>query len=252
MNYQFNNCHLQPKGASIVYWAHLPEHDDMYTQGYIGITKQPALLRWRDHISYAKKETQLPFARALNKYQNIVFDIIVIGQDREYCEAIEAQLRPDLNIGWNINIGGDKVNTLAGGLANKARLDNLKATNPYWIAKEQAKQDAKAKAQLKRESAAQSKKEREEYKKQQLGWINRKISERNTTGITGVSYWGNGKYTGRIRVLKKNYTIGYFDDKEIAGKVYQLVKQYAIKFNPLTDEAVKTLIKKAKVDVANE
>ncbi len=223
MNYQFNNCHLQPKGASIVYWAHLPEHHDVYTQGYIGITKQSALLRWRDHVSYSKKETQLPFARALNKYPNIVFDIIVVGQNREYCEAIEAQLRPDLNIGWNINTGGDKVNTLAGGLANKARLDNLKATNPYWIAKEQAKQDAKAKAQLKRESAAQKRLERQQYMAQGIGQLNRKLDSRNQSGYMGVHLHKCGKYQAQYR----GKSLGYYETAEKAHECYVLAKRKA-------------------------
>lgn len=224
MQYQFNNHKHQPKGASIVYWAHLPEHDDMWSQGYIGITKQPALLRWRDHISHAKKESQLPFARALNKYLNIVFDVIVVGQDREYCEAIEARLRPDLNIGWNINTGGDKVNTLAGGLANKARLDNLKATNPYWIAKEQAKQYAKAIAQTKRDIAAKKKLDRKQYMAQGIGQLNRKLDSRNKLGYMGVSLHPCGKYRAQYR----GKGLGYFETAEKAHECYVLAKRKAL------------------------
>lgn len=221
MNYQFNNYYLQPKGASVVYWAHLPEHNDMWTQGYIGITKQPVMRRWLDHISHASTEKHLPIYRALNKYPNIVFDVIVIGQDREYCEQIERQLRPTVGIGWNINTGGDKVNTLAGGLANKARLDNLKATNPYWMAKEQARQDAKFKAQLRREAAAQKKKEREEYKQKGIGQLNRKLDSRNKLGFMGVSLHPCGKY----RAQYKGKSLGYFETAEKAHECYVLAKR---------------------------
>lgn len=221
MAYTFNNIELQPKGASIVYWAHLPEHNDMWSQGYVGITKQSALARWRDHISHAKIETELPFARALNKYSNIVFDVIVVGQDRSYCETIEAQLRPALNIGWNINAGGDAVNTLAGGLANKARLDKLKATNPYWIAKEQAKAEAKAQAQARREAAAKKKIERQQYMANGVGQLNRKLDSRNQSGFMGVTLHPCGKYRAQYR----GKGLGYFETAEKAHECYVLAKR---------------------------
>lgn len=221
MNYQFNNCHVQPKGASIVYWAHLPEHNDMWTQGYIGITKQPASLRWRDHISHAKTEAQLPFARALKKYPNIVFDVIVVGQDREYCEAIEAKLRPELNIGWNINTGGDRMNPLPGGLANKARLAKLRATDPYWMEKDAAEREAKARAQAWHEGAAQKRKEREEYKANGIGQLNRKLDSRNQSGYMGVSLHPCGKYRAQYR----GKSLGYYETAEKAHESYVLAKQ---------------------------
>ncbi len=218
---QFNNFNHQPKNASVVYWAHLPEHDDMWKQGYIGITKQPVIHRWLDHIYKAKIDNQLIFARALNKYNNIVFDVIVVGQDREYCERIEAQLRPDLNIGWNINIGGDKANTLAGGMANKARLDLLKITNSYWIAKEAAKQADKERKRLYKEAVAKRKKDKEEYKANTIGQLNRKLDSRNKLGLMGVSLHPCGKY----RAQYKGKSLGYFKTAEKAHECYVLTKQ---------------------------
>jgi len=221
MTYKFNNAQLQPKGASIVYWAHLPDHDDMWSQGYIGITKQPASARWRDHLSHAKIEADLPFARALNKYPNIVFDVIVVGQTRKYCETIEAQLRPALNIGWNINAGGDEVNTMAGGLANKARLEKLKLTDPHWIAKQAAKDKAAAQAQARRDAAAQKRIERQQYMAQGIGQLNRKLDSRNTSGYTGVHLHKCGKYQAQYR----GKSLGYFETPEKAHECYVLAKR---------------------------
>lgn len=220
-NYKFVGHSLQLKGSSIVYWAHLPKHHDMWSQGYIGITKQPALLRWKDHLYHAKTETQLPFARALNKYLNIVFDVIVVGQDREYCEVIEAKLRPNLNIGWNINSGGDRMNPLPGGLANKARLEKLKATNPYWMAKDATKKEAKAKAKARHENAEKKRKEHEEYKANSIGQLNRKLDIRNKLGYMGVHLHKCGKYQAQYR--GKN--LGYYETAEKAHESYVLAKQ---------------------------
>jgi hypothetical protein len=221
MAYLFNGHEKQPEGASIVYWAHLPEHSDMWSQGYIGITKQSAMKRWRDHILHSKKEKELPFVRALNKYPNIAFDVIIVGQSREYCEMMESRLRADLNIGWNINAGGDRMNPLPGGLANKQRLEKLKLFNPYWIAKEAAKKEAKERAQIRRDKAERKRKAKEEYKAKSIGQLNRKLDKRNLLGYMGVSLHPCGKYRAQYR----GKSLGYYETPEKAHESYVLAKQ---------------------------
>lgn len=106
---------LQPKTQKIkdnmafVYWVHLPEHTDMFSTGYIGITSKTVAARMSQHKSDAlTRKSNRPFANAIRKYgiENIVVDTLVVGS-LEYCQLIEKKLRPSVSIGWNLAIGGD-------------------------------------------------------------------------------------------------------------------------------------------------
>jgi hypothetical protein len=89
--------------AYSVYWIRHPDHTDMFTQGYIGISKETER-RWLYHRRYGKN-THLK--NAINKYgwDNLVKEIILIS-DKAYCLMIEAKLRAEDKIGWNIVKGG--------------------------------------------------------------------------------------------------------------------------------------------------
>jgi hypothetical protein len=89
--------------AVSVYWIHHPEHTDMFTQGYIGITKD-ITNRFESHKN---RPANKHFKRAIKKYgwDNLVKEILLVS-DRVYCYLIESQLRPKEYIGWNINKGG--------------------------------------------------------------------------------------------------------------------------------------------------
>lgn len=86
-----------------VYWLRLPEHTDMFTQGYVGISSK-SKLRWNQH--FLKSENQ-HLKNAIKKYgwDNIVKQVVLIA-DRDYCLDIEKKLRSSSNIGWNIAVGG--------------------------------------------------------------------------------------------------------------------------------------------------
>ena len=88
-----------------VYWIHHPEHTDVFTQGYIGVTKQ-IKARWKAH---SEKTENASLKNAIKKYgwNSLIKKIILISDD-QYCYDIEKKLRPKENIGWNINIGGTK------------------------------------------------------------------------------------------------------------------------------------------------
>jgi hypothetical protein len=70
-----------------VYWLHLPEHTDILTEGYVGITKNP-VRRFYQH-----------------KYKNLNRKFVDEGS-KQYCREVEYKLRPRANIGLNINPGG--------------------------------------------------------------------------------------------------------------------------------------------------
>lgn len=86
-----------------VYWIHHPEHTDMFTQGYIGVSKD-AHRRWGEHH---KKTHNTHLKNAINKYGwgNLIKTKVLIGS-KDYCLAIETKLRNTENIGWNIVVGG--------------------------------------------------------------------------------------------------------------------------------------------------
>jgi hypothetical protein len=86
-----------------VYWIRHPDHTDMFTQGYIGITNNTKV-RWNDHN---KRPSNLHIKRAVKKYgwDNLIKQVILIA-DKAYCLAVETKLRPTNQIGWNVASGG--------------------------------------------------------------------------------------------------------------------------------------------------
>lgn len=86
-----------------LYWIRLPEHSDMRSEGYIGISKD-ANARWKWH----RKSKENPHLKsAIEKYgfDHLVKEIVLIA-DKDYCLDIEQKLRPSRKIGWNIAVGG--------------------------------------------------------------------------------------------------------------------------------------------------
>jgi hypothetical protein len=75
----------------------------MFSQGYIGVSKN-AERRFKQH--FEKKHNQ-HLVSAIRKYgwDNLVKKQILIAEE-DYCYDIEGKLRPTINIGWNISMGG--------------------------------------------------------------------------------------------------------------------------------------------------
>lgn len=91
--------------ACSVYWLRLPEHTDMFVEGYVGISED-AEARWKWH----RKSKENPHLKAAIKkygFDNLVKQIVLVS-NKEYCLDIERKLRPSRKIGWNIAIGGGK------------------------------------------------------------------------------------------------------------------------------------------------
>ena len=84
-----------------VYWVHLPKHNDMFSQGYIGVS-----------ANIKKRITQ--HKHKFKEYANqLIIDTILIAE-KSYCYLIEKSLRPSKNIGWNKAIGGYRNNSMIG------------------------------------------------------------------------------------------------------------------------------------------
>ena len=84
-----------------VYWLHLSDEQDMFTQGYIGVT------------SNIKKRMRSHKHRFKHIWNNIILETILIGS-KDYCYSIEKKLRPIRHIGWNCANGGFKNNVMTG------------------------------------------------------------------------------------------------------------------------------------------
>jgi len=88
--------------ACYVYWIRRSIHTDIKTEGYVGISNNPEK-RWRDH---GRKNNNTNLGKALEKYDDIVYEIVEKLDGVDEAKAVERSLRPDIFIGWNIVMGG--------------------------------------------------------------------------------------------------------------------------------------------------
>jgi hypothetical protein len=84
-----------------VYWLHKPNQNDIFKDGYVGVTPNFAK-RLREHKHKFKAI-----------WDNLIVEKIVVST-KEYCYDLEKQLRPLKNIGLNKAIGGYRNNTMLG------------------------------------------------------------------------------------------------------------------------------------------
>lgn len=97
-----------------VYWIHLPEHTDMFSEGYIGITSHTAERRFKSHVKESKRSSRKKYRihNAIAKYmESIIVETLVICS-MEYATELEQKLRPLPKIGWNTLAGGQNVKLL--------------------------------------------------------------------------------------------------------------------------------------------
>ena len=118
---------------SSVYWIRHPDHTDMFTQGYVGVSSN-LTKRWDRH---AKRTQNAHLANAIKKYgwDNLVKKVVLIA-DEAYCLAMETKVRAVENIGWNITKGGGKPPAKANSGSFKLGLTpfnkGLKMDTPAW------------------------------------------------------------------------------------------------------------------------
>jgi hypothetical protein len=86
-----------------VYWIRCKDHTDMFSQGYIGVSKNSE----RRFNQHQRKTENAHLKHAIEKYgwDNLVKTDLLIS-DEVYCFGVEAKLRPTEKIGWNICAGG--------------------------------------------------------------------------------------------------------------------------------------------------
>lgn len=86
-----------------VYWIHRPEHTDIMSQGYIGVSKKFDRRMW-EHFALTQNR-HLKFAIHKYGWDNLIKKQLLIAE-KEYCLDIERKLRPTDKIGWNLVAGG--------------------------------------------------------------------------------------------------------------------------------------------------
>jgi group I intron endonuclease len=95
---------------AVIYWIRLPEHTNIATQGYVGVSKNVSR-RITEHLRdlVATTHTNPHLKYAFNKYgwDRFIIDIFFCGHE-DFCYLLENDLRPTKNIGWNITIGGHR------------------------------------------------------------------------------------------------------------------------------------------------
>jgi len=89
--------------SSVVYWIHLEEHTDMFRQGYIGVSNNTKR-RFRSH-EVRSGNNHLKNAIVKYGWDNLIKEVILVA-DKAYCLMIEAKLRAENQIGWNLIKGG--------------------------------------------------------------------------------------------------------------------------------------------------
>jgi predicted GIY-YIG superfamily endonuclease len=86
-----------------VYWIRCVDHTDMFSQGYIGVSKNVQ----RRFVEHQRKSENAHLKNAIKKYGwDALVKTEILISDEAYCTDIETKLRPTKNIGWNIGVGG--------------------------------------------------------------------------------------------------------------------------------------------------
>lgn len=95
---------------AFVYWIRKPEHVDMFSEGYIGVTTKSVDKRFRLHcqLAFSQKDSRKSIVhKAILSYgpEALIVETLLIA-DRDYCYEVESKLRPEEMIGWNVKAGG--------------------------------------------------------------------------------------------------------------------------------------------------
>lgn len=105
--------------VTYVYWIHLHTHNNILTEGYVGVSNNPAR-RLLEHFN-SNKNKQL--CRAIKKYNDQIMQTIIFKGSSVDCFKMEADLRPHKHIGWNINKGGNQPPSRLGWHPSQETLD---------------------------------------------------------------------------------------------------------------------------------
>lgn len=109
--------------VAVVYWLHLKEHTDVFTQGYVGVTTRLIDIRFKEHCGKFKSSynpyNPLHLAFAQYGIDTIVRTRLCVCSVKEAYE-VERLFRPFEYMGWNTTEGG-KLSKTAIDIINRKR-----------------------------------------------------------------------------------------------------------------------------------
>lgn len=132
---------------AVVYWIHLEEHTDIFTQGYVGVSITDAKTRFKVHKHDAKRMSSHTVHKAIRKYGTDIIVSTVVEGYIEYCYVVENKLRPNVSIGWNIAIGGSPA-TMLGRKHSEATKIKMSVTRTGRKPSEEALENIRAASKL--------------------------------------------------------------------------------------------------------
>ncbi len=95
--------------VAVVYWLHLKDHTDVFTQGYVGVTTRLIDVRFKEHCnkfsSSYNSYNPLHLAFAQHGIDSIVRSRLCVC-DVNQAYQIEKLFRPFEYMGWNTTEGG--------------------------------------------------------------------------------------------------------------------------------------------------
>ena len=133
-----------------VYWIRLPEHTDVSTEGYVGITKN-LKERIRSHKKNRRK-TVLTSAAKKYSWESFVVDVVYENLSLQEALSTEAALRPDQRIGWNCQRGGELGVEGSWYDIEQNRQKHSEATSAATVAGIKAKDTTEARAERARQN----------------------------------------------------------------------------------------------------
>lgn len=119
-----------------VYWIHLPEHRDVWSEGYIGVTYNVEH-RYKQHLSNARLGQRYPKIMRESLLNGTAKCTTLVEADVAGCRAFEGVLRPSPYVGWNRAVGND------GGCALVHGLSGTPTSRAYYNMRTRAKKTGK-------------------------------------------------------------------------------------------------------------
>lgn len=213
----------QRKGSSVVYWISKPDQQDIFAEGYIGITKQPVMKRWNEHIKDRIKGAKKgrPISAAIIKEPELVFQVLSVHETFQDALDMEQKLRPHPFIGWNTTAGATVLDPVTAGKAlQRAILNKRQAIDPTYY------QGKKRVLEAQRHWEADQRRDRIKYYREVFAPLlmphtqKRKAQSRNMSGIVGVNWYKPyNKWRPSIHIANHVIGLGYFEQIEEARQM---------------------------------
>lgn len=209
---------------AIVYWIHLPEHTDVFSQGYVGYSSKSVEERYSKHVwdATSKGKRNYRLHNTIRKYgsDNLVADVIIVGSE-EYCLGMEARLRGAKNIGWNHAIGGSKPPSPLGRKVSeetkKKSSEALKKTIQGYTEEQRLERYAYLKG---REFSDETrKKQRDAHLGKQAGWENPKAIKTVWASADVIAEYMHRNPSHGIKKVAKAFKLSEGNIKTLLNKL---------------------------------